>query len=87
MNILVVQLCLTLCNPLDRHPPGSSARQFSRQEHWSGLPLPTPLQGIFPIPRLNPGLPHCRRILYPLSDQGSSNKKLLTYISIWISLV
>ena len=25
------------------------------------------LQGIFPTQELNPGLPHCRRILYPLS--------------------
>ena len=29
------------------------------------------LQGIFPIPGLNPGLPHCRQILYQLSHQGS----------------
>ena len=29
------------------------------------------LQGIFPIQRLNPGLPHCRRILYQLSHKGS----------------
>ena len=29
------------------------------------------LQGIFPTQRLNPGLPHCRRILYQLSHKGS----------------
>ena len=29
------------------------------------------LQGIFPIQGLNPGLPHCRQILYQLSHQGS----------------
>ena len=29
------------------------------------------LQGIFPTQRLNPGLPHCRQILYQLSHQGS----------------
>ena len=29
------------------------------------------LQGIFPTQGLNPGLPHCRRILYHLSHQGS----------------
>ena len=29
------------------------------------------LQGIFPIQRLNPGLLHCRRILYQLSHKGS----------------
>jgi len=29
------------------------------------------LQGIFPTQGLNPGLPHCRQILYQLSHQGS----------------
>ena len=29
------------------------------------------LQGIFPTQRLNPGLPHCRWILYQLSHPGS----------------
>ena len=28
-------------------------------------------QGIFPTQGLNPGLPHCRRLLYQLSHQGS----------------
>ena len=38
---------------------------FSRPEYWSGLPCPPP--GDLP----NPGLPHCGRILYCLSYQGS----------------
>ena len=29
------------------------------------------LQGIFPTQELNPGLPHCRQILYQLSHKGS----------------
>ena len=29
------------------------------------------LQGIFPTQGSNPGLPHCRRILYQLSHNGS----------------
>ena len=29
------------------------------------------LQWLFPIQGLNPGLPHCRRILYQLSHKGS----------------
>ena len=56
---------------------------LSRQEYWSGLPFPSPpgqntgvgslsfLQGIFPTQGLNPGLPHCRQILYQLSHKGS----------------
>ena len=42
---------------------------FSRQEQWNGLPCPPP--GDLPNPGSNPGLPHCRRILYTLSHQGS----------------
>ena len=31
------------------------------------------LQGIFPTQGLNPGLPHCRKILYQLSHKGKPN--------------
>ena len=33
----VAQLCLTLRDPMDCSPPGSSGHGFSRQEHWSGV--------------------------------------------------
>ena len=33
------------------------------------------LQGIFPTQGLNPGLRHCRRILYQLSHEGSSRSQ------------
>ena len=46
---------------------------FSRPEYWSGLPCPPP--GIFSSQGLNPGLLHCRQILYCLSHQGSKNRK------------
>ena len=41
---------------------------FSQQEYWSGLPRPP--SGDLPAQGLNPGLPHCRQILYHLSYQG-----------------
>ena len=44
-------------------------RGLSRQEYLSGLPCP-PL-GVFPTQGSNPGLLHCRWILYCLSHQGS----------------
>ena len=60
MKVLVCQSCLTLCDPTDCSPPGSSvhgilqarilewvAISFSRQEYWSGYH--SLLQGIFPI--------------------------------------
>ena len=33
----------TLCDPIDSSPPGSPSLGFSRQEHWSGLPFPSPM--------------------------------------------
>ena len=36
-----LQSCPTLCDPMDSSPPGSSV--LSRQEHWSGLPFPSPV--------------------------------------------
>ena len=38
-----LQSCLTLCDPIDGSPPGSLSLGFSRQEHWSGLPFPSPM--------------------------------------------
>ena len=38
-----LQSCPTLCDPIDGSPPGSPSLGFSRQEHWSGLPFPSPI--------------------------------------------
>ena len=38
----LLQLCLTLCDPIDGSPPAPPSLGFSRQEHWSGLPSPSP---------------------------------------------
>ena len=38
-----LQSCLTLCDPIDGSPSGSPSLGFSRQEHWSGLPFPSPM--------------------------------------------
>ena len=45
------------------------ATRFPRQQYWSGSPCPPP--GDPPHQGSNPGLPHCRRIPYHLSPQGS----------------
>ena len=42
---------------------------FSRQEHCSGLTFPSPVD--IPDPGIEPGLLHCRQILYQLSYKGS----------------
>ena len=33
---------VSLCDPIDRTPPGSSLLEFSRQEYWGRLPFPSP---------------------------------------------
>ena len=38
-----LQSCLTLCNTIDSSPPGFPVPGISRQEHWSGLPFPSPM--------------------------------------------
>ena len=61
---LVIQSCLTLYDPMDCSPPGSSTTGFSGQDSRVGSrSLP---QGIFLTQRSNPGLLHCRQILYHL---------------------
>ena len=37
-----MQSCLTLCDPIDCIPPGSSVHGIFRQEHKIGLPLTPP---------------------------------------------
>ena len=41
------------------------------------------LQGIFPTQGLNPGLLHCRQMLYHLSHQGSPKRDVLFIIGDW----
>ena len=55
---------------MDCSPPGSSVHRDSPGKN-TGVGHHALLQGIFPTQRSNPGLPHCREILYCLSHQGS----------------
>ena len=69
-KVLVDQLCSTLCDPMDCSLPSSSAHGILQASilEWVTHSL---LQGIFPTHGSNPGLLHCRWILYHLSHQGS----------------
>ena len=67
---LVAQLCLTLCDPVDCSPLGSSVLGDSPGQN-TGAGSCSLLQGIFPTQGWDPSLPHCRQILYHLSHQGS----------------
>ena len=63
--MIVTQLCPTLWNPMDYlwNSPGQN----------TGVGSLFLLQGIFPTQGLNPGLPHCRQILYQLSHKEAEN--------------
>ena len=64
------QSCPTLWDPMDCSPPGFSVHGDSPGNN-TGVGCCVLLQGIFPTQGSNPGLPHCRWILYHLSHQGS----------------
>ena len=38
------QSCQTLWDPIDGSLPAPLSLGFSRQEHWSGLPVPSPVE-------------------------------------------
>ena len=65
-----LQLCLTLCDPMNWSLPGSSVHGDSPGKN-TGVGCHALLQGIFPTQGLNPGLSHCKWILYHLSHQAS----------------
>ena len=68
---LVTQLCLTLCDYMDCSPPDSSVHGILQGRILEWVASRSLLQGIFPTQGSNPGLLHCRQILYQLSYQGS----------------
>ena len=72
---LGAQPCPTICDPMDCSLPGSSVHEDSPSMN-TGMGCHALLQGIFPTQGLNPGLPHCRRILYCLSLQGRNSSYL-----------
>jgi len=65
---LVTQLCPTLATPwtIAHQIPLSMGILQARILEWVAL-----FRRIFPTQGSNPGLPHCRQILYQLSHQGS----------------
>ena len=75
VKVLVAQLCPTLLRPRGLEP----ARLFCPWDSPSkntGVGCHALLQGIFPAQGSNPGLLHCRQILYHLSNREAPDKKL-----------
>ena len=65
MKVKVTQSFSTLCDPHGLYSPWNSPGKNT------GVGSRSLLQDIFLTQGSNPGLPHCRRILYQLSHKGS----------------
>ena len=75
------QSCPTLCDPVDYMVHGILQ---ARILEWVAFLFS---RGIFPAQGSNPGLPHCRQILYQLSQKGNtiiSESKLNKYNQIYL---
>ena len=70
VKVTVTQSCPTLCSPMDCSSPRLRCPWNSPGKN-TGVGSCSLLQRIFPTQGLNPGLLHCRQILYYLSHQGS----------------
>ena len=81
--MIVAQTCLTLHNPVDCSPLGSSVHGIlqARILEWVAMPFSRGSKGS------NLGLLHCRRILYHLSHLGrlrnSQFNNRITYQTIY----
>ena len=67
--VLAAQSCLTLCNSMDYKAHQSPlSMEFSRQEHWNGLPFPSP--GDLPDPGIKPRSPVLQADSLPSEPPG-----------------
>ena len=41
LKCTLIPICPALCDPMNYSPPGSPSMEFSQQEYWGGLTLPT----------------------------------------------
>ena len=80
MCVLVAQSCLTVCNPIDYTQLTRLLCPWNCPGKNTGVGSHSLLHGIFPARGSNPGLLHCRQILYYLSHHGSGfiKEKTLT---------
>ena len=79
--LLVTQLCLTVCDPMDCSLPGSPTMEFSKQEYWIGLPFSSP--GDLSDPGIEPRSPALQADSLPVEPPGNSKYKIY-FIYIYI---
>ena len=78
-----MSVCLTLCDPMDYSPLGSSVHGFPRQEYWSELPFPSPGNLLDPGTELmSPALAWGFFTAKPLGSKKQTTKQTPKYLSI-----
>ena len=79
-----LQLCPTLCNPMNCSLPGSSAHGIfqAREDYWSGLPLPSPVYVLSPVWLFCNPMDHSPQ---GSSVNGISQARILKWVAISFS--
>ena len=77
----VTQSCLSRCGPVDYSRPAPLSVGFSRQEHWRGLPFPSP--GDLPYPGIKPGSPAVQADALPSEPPEGKSPQLLRFYKYW----
>ena len=77
--VLGAQLCLTVFNPMDCSPPGSSVHGDSPGKN-AGVGFHALLQGIFPTQGSNPGPPDCLLSEPPRKPQVLCTRYFLSFL-------
>ena len=73
----VAQSCPTFGDPMNRTYQAPPSMGFSKQDHWSGLPFPSP--GDCPNPGIKPGSPALQADVLPSESRGKSHVNLWCY--------
>ena len=74
MNEVVAQSCTALCDSVDCSLPGSSFKEFSRREYWSGWPFLS--SGDLPNPGVIPGSPALQVDSLPSEPPGKPQRAI-----------
>ena len=75
VKVLVTQLCPTHCDHMTATHRAPLSTGFSRQEYWSGLPFPSPVD--LPAPGIEPGSLALQAVSLPSELPGKSQVKVL----------
>ena len=78
MKVLISQFFLTVCNPMDCSPPGSSVLRILQVRLLKWVIFSSP--GDFPSSGTNLGLLHCKQFIYHLSHQESPTYSKFTIV-------